>query len=88
MEKLYRLYDYPNNPPDSAWLACMNNLLLFSLYEREKGMVLENKDLLDRLVCNTWLALGDTRLFLTPRLANVQALLMSVSPIEVRHGLM
>ena len=72
------MYDHPGRTLDIGWLTGFNNVLLFGLYAATKAHLEECEQLVKRLVGNTWMALTDTKLFLTPRLINVQALMMSV----------
>ena len=72
------MYDNPGVTPEVGWLACFNNCLLFALFDTTHDISARRVELSKRLIENNWLALRNINFFLTPRLVNVQALLMSV----------
>lgn len=86
MHKVQQFYDQPNKPPDPAWLVCLSNVLLFTLFQDTRADQGKDKQVLQKLFCNTQLALKDTRLFLTSRLTNVQALMTLVGTVTFGSG--
>jgi hypothetical protein len=75
-ERLSKWYDNPDED-DRGWLVCFNNVLLFGSHhlERRSKEPAEYKGLIEKFFSNVWIACDDISLFLSPRLANVQALM-------------
>jgi hypothetical protein len=90
MDKMYAEPETMTN--DNAWMVLFNNVLLFGLYGKNMNATGEERKLIDMHLkqrthiwfYNSWTALDDLEIALTPRLRNVQALFtMSLCAIEL-----
>ncbi|RGP80855.1 hypothetical protein FLONG3_1003 [Fusarium longipes] len=70
--KIDRVYSQPIGPSDEGWAICFNVIVLINI--KREHTIQGNSHFIQSLVQTMRMAINNPRVFLTPRLVNVQAL--------------